>query len=77
MVEAAGVEPVAPPIFLWDTLGIPRRKRQGSGLALPFISCRHYIDTMLEFCLTGGKIEALKMRDFHTKSAIDSNNLQV
>jgi hypothetical protein len=32
---------------------------------------------MLDSCLTGGKIEALKMLDLQTKSAIISNNLQV
>ncbi len=32
---------------------------------------------MLDFCLEPGKIDALKMLDLETKSAIDSDNLQV
>jgi len=32
---------------------------------------------MLDNCLDPGKIDALKMLDLQTKSAIDSNNLQV
>jgi hypothetical protein len=32
---------------------------------------------MLDFCLEPGKIDALKMLDLQTKSAIDSNKLQV
>ncbi len=32
---------------------------------------------MLDSCLDPGKIEALKMLDLQTKSAINSNNLQV
>jgi hypothetical protein len=32
---------------------------------------------MLDSCLEPGKIEALKMLDLQTKSAIDSNILQV
>jgi hypothetical protein len=32
---------------------------------------------MLDSCLEPGKIEALKMRDLQTESAIDSDNLQV
>jgi hypothetical protein len=30
---------------------------------------------MRDYCLEPGKIEALKMRDLQTKSAINSNNL--
>jgi hypothetical protein len=30
-----------------------------------------------DFCLEPGKIDVLKMLDLQTKSAIDSNNLQV
>jgi len=32
---------------------------------------------MLDSCLEPGKIDALKMLDLQTKSAIDSDNLQV
>ncbi len=32
---------------------------------------------MLDACLTGGKNEGLKMLDLQTKSAINSDNLQV
>jgi hypothetical protein len=32
---------------------------------------------MLDFCLEPGKIEALKMLDLQTKSAIDSDNILV
>jgi len=32
---------------------------------------------MLDSCLEPGKIKALKMLDLQTKSAIDSNKLQV
>jgi hypothetical protein len=32
---------------------------------------------MLDFCLEPGKIEALKMLDLQTKSAINSDKLQV
>jgi hypothetical protein len=32
---------------------------------------------MLDYCLTGGKSEALKMLDLQTKSTINSNKLQV
>ena len=32
---------------------------------------------MLDGCLEPGKIDALKMLDLQTKSAIDSDNLQV
>jgi hypothetical protein len=32
---------------------------------------------MLAFCLELSKIEALKMLDLQTKSAIDSDNIQV
>jgi hypothetical protein len=32
---------------------------------------------MLDSCLEPGKIKALKMLDLQTKSAIDSDNLQV
>jgi hypothetical protein len=32
---------------------------------------------MLDSCLEPGKIDALKMLDLQTKSAIDSNNIQV
>jgi len=32
---------------------------------------------MLDFCLEPGKIEDLKMLDLQTKSAIDSDKLQV
>jgi hypothetical protein len=46
-------------------------------LALPFLSWRDYIDTMLDSCLKPGKIEILKMLDSQTKSAIDSDKLQV
>jgi hypothetical protein len=32
---------------------------------------------MLDYCLEPGKIDALKMLDSQTKSAINTNNLQV
>jgi hypothetical protein len=32
---------------------------------------------MLDSCLEPGKIDALKMLDLQTKSAIDSDNIQV
>jgi hypothetical protein len=32
---------------------------------------------VIDSCLEPGKIEALKMLDLQTKSAIESNNLQV
>jgi hypothetical protein len=32
---------------------------------------------MIDYCLEPGKIEVLKMLDLETKSAIDSDNLQV
>ena len=32
---------------------------------------------MLDYCLEPGKIEVLKMLDLQTKSALDSNKLQV
>ena len=42
------------------------------------ISCGcSQIVSMLDCCLEPGKIEASKMLDLQTKSAIDSNNLQV
>jgi hypothetical protein len=49
-----------------------KMKKAGLWLTLPFLSWRHYIDTMLDFCLTGGKIEAQKMLDLQNKSAIKS-----
>jgi hypothetical protein len=39
-------------------------------MPLPFFSWRHYIDTMLDFCLEPGKIEDLKMLDLQKKSAM-------
>ena len=44
---------------------------------LPFLSCSHYIIPMLDFCLELSKFKVLKMLDLQTKSAIDSDNLQV
>jgi hypothetical protein len=36
-----------------------------------------YIVRMLDYCLEPGKIKVLKMLDLQTKSAIDSDKLQV
>ena len=56
---------------------ITRNSKGRVKLALPFFSWWYYIDTMLDFCLELSKIEPLKMLDLQTKSAIDSNKLQV
>ncbi len=57
----------------WSPLNFNQKSYNALGrvrVGPAFLSWRHYIDTMIDFCLKLSKYKALKMLDLHTKSAI-------
>jgi hypothetical protein len=66
---------VKPHLPLWPVLHFKGSfenliSKGGVSKALPFLSWRHYIDTMRDYCLELSKIEILKMLDLQKKTAI-------